>query len=244
MRTLLAAVLLHLVYSTTAGAAFFRRSHPIFHRSGVTLRKRLNVTDLIADPGTFELDFGSLYSYTTSSFTLPSALRFTPAGDSFFIGRTEYSLSFDSLASVPTDGNRVNFDIAVAPQITALPATTPVSASARPPSPVTTAAATVSVSLPPGPPPPPPLTPIPPASGASAPDTAATSPATALSPASTAHANALLEKSTGFERTVSVFGGLAYQFNPHVSLDVSGQRFSIIGPNPDRQLLSSASPLT
>jgi hypothetical protein len=96
------------------------------------------VNDLITEPGTAEIDFGGLYSYSSGAFTLPSALKYTPDGNSLFIGRTEYSLAFDSVASAINTGARStqfsdrvtfaatsvlfdspHFDVAVAPQITA-----------------------------------------------------------------------------------------------------------------------------
>ena len=99
-RVVVAAGLLVLLAAPQARAALFHRSRvsPSRHASGVSLRKRLHVNDLIAEPGTVELDWGSLYSYTTGAFTLPSALKFTPAGNSLFWGRTEYSVGFDSVA--------------------------------------------------------------------------------------------------------------------------------------------------
>src|SRR5262245_16998336 len=103
--------------------------------SNVTLRKRLHVNDLIAEPGTVEIDWANLYSYTTSEFTMPSALKYTPAGSSILLGRTEYSIAFDSISSAVDVGTRTtqfsdritltatsvlfdstHVDIAVAPQ--------------------------------------------------------------------------------------------------------------------------------
>ena len=42
--------------------------------------------DLITEPGTVEIDWGTLYSYTTEALTLPSALKYTPSGGSLFWG--------------------------------------------------------------------------------------------------------------------------------------------------------------
>ncbi len=49
----------------------------------------------------------------------------------------------------------------------------------------------------------------------------------------------MLERSTGFERTLAAFGGVEYQVNKRVAVDVSGQRFGLVGNGPDRQLLVS-----
>ena len=98
---IVAAGLLVLLAAQQARAALFHRSRvsPSRHASGVSLRKRLHVNDLIAEPGTVELDWDALYSRTTGAFTAPAALKFTPAGNSLFWGRTEYSVAFDSVAS-------------------------------------------------------------------------------------------------------------------------------------------------
>jgi hypothetical protein len=55
----------------------------------------------------------------------------------------------------------------------------------------------------------------------------------------TPHANAVLEKSTGFDRTLAIFGGVEYQIHKRVSVDVVGQRLGLAGIGPDRQLLVS-----
>ena len=64
------------------------------------MRKRLHVNDLIAEPGTVEIDWGSLYSYTTSEFSMPSAIKWTPEGNSLYWGRTEFSANFDRQAII------------------------------------------------------------------------------------------------------------------------------------------------
>jgi len=226
------------------------------HASGVSLRKRLHVNDLITEPGTVELDWGCLYSYTTGSFTLPSALKFTPAGNSLFWGRTEYSVAFDSVASAVNAGARStqfsdrltfvatsvvfdspHFDIAFAPQVTALlrnesGARLGATAIARFDGGGNSVGATLGW-------------------------TAATS-ATGTNPAGvwdfgagfgrhlarsgffnrlTPHVNAVLERSTGFERTLAVFGGVEYQIGERVAIDASGQRYGLTGGTPDRQFL-------
>jgi hypothetical protein len=226
------------------------------HASGVSLNKRLHINDLIAEPGTVELDWGTLYSYTTGFLTLPSALKFTPEGKSVLWGRTEYSVAFDSVASAVNTGVRStqfsdrltfaatsvifdseHFDIAVAPQVTTF---------LRNESGVRLGATIIgrydhgNNSA-----------------GVTAGWTAATT-VTDTNPAGvwdfglgygrhlaadgvlgrfTPHLNTLLEKSAGFERTLSMFGGVEYQINKRVAVDVSGQRIGFTGGGPDRLLL-------
>lgn len=220
------------------------------------MRKRLNVNDLITEPGTAEIDFGSLYSYTTDSFTLPSALKVTPKGSSLFWGRTEYSVGFDSVASAVDSGARTtqfsdrltfaatsivfdspHFDIAIAPQVTAyLRDESGVRLGATALARYDAGNNTI---------------------GFSAGWTAATS-SSESNPAGvwdfgagaghrmgsagvlgrlTPHVNWLLEKSTGFKRTLAVFGGVEYQATKRVAFDVTGQRLGLVGGVADRQLL-------
>jgi hypothetical protein len=122
-----------LVFSTTPLHARSMR----LRSSKITLQKRLHVNTLITAPGTAELDWGNLYSFTSGNYTMPSGFRYTPEGSNLLWGRTEYSVSFDSLASTPGGSNRLNqfgqaltvaavtvlhdgpkFDFAVAPQAT------------------------------------------------------------------------------------------------------------------------------
>src|SRR5437899_1477238 len=80
----------------------------IFHRESqdssaqrapaITLRKRLHVNPLIAEPGTMDIEWGGSFSWD-GSYTLPMALRFTPEGHHAWWGRTEFSVAFDSLSS-------------------------------------------------------------------------------------------------------------------------------------------------
>jgi hypothetical protein len=240
-------------------AIHFRRNfNPSRNASGVTQRKRLHVNDLISEPGTFEIDWGYLYSYTNSSVTMPSALKWTPAGDHFLWGRTEYSVAFDSINSaINVDGRSTqfsdrltlqattvvfdseHFDIALAPQITTL---------MRNDSGVRIGATAIfrldakDNSL-----------------GATVGWSGATSP-TDTNPAGvwdlglgyghplahkgflhkiTPHVNTVWEKATGFDRTVAFFGGVEYQWTERLAFDVSGQRYSLAGASPDRQILAS-----
>jgi hypothetical protein len=224
------------------------------HASAVTLRKRLHVNDLITQPGTVELDWGTLYSYATGSFTFPSALKFTPLGNSLFWGRTEYSVAFNSLASTVDTGVRLtqfsdrltfaatsvvfdspHFDIALAPQVTAFlrdDSGTRLGATAI--GRYDAGGNSIGISL----------------------SWTAASSATDTNPAGvwdfgggysrrlgsvfsrfTPHLNAVLEKSTGFERSLSVFAGVEYQMTERVAIDATGQRSSLTGGTPDRQVL-------
>ena len=254
------AGLLILAATQPSPAALFHRNRSSSSRrsSGVSSRKRLNVNDLITEPGTVELDWGSLYSYTTGAWTMPSALKFTPAGGSLLSGRTEYSVAFDSVASEINTGARStqfsdrltfaatsvvfdspHFDIAVAPQVTAFlrnesgvrlggtviarydRAGNSVGLSAS-----WTGATAATESNPAG------VWDF--AAGFGRPLAA-----TGLLGRFTPHVNTVLERSTGFERTLAAFGGVEYQVNKRVAVDVSGQRFGLVGNGPDRQLLVS-----
>ncbi|MBI4891459.1 MAG: hypothetical protein HY821_12605 [Acidobacteria bacterium] len=249
-------LLLLLAIVPAHAASKHHRSSVHRQSSGVSLRKKLHVNDLITEPGTVELDFGGLYSYTTSTFTLPSALKWTPDGDSLFWGRTEYSASFDSVASGVSAGGRntqfsdrltfaatsilfdsEHFDIAVAPTITAM---------LRNDSGVRLGATAVGRldksgnSL-----------------GVALSWSAATVPSD-TNPAGvwdldigygrqlgrklrrfTPHADAVLEHATGFERTLAVFGGVAYEITGRASIDAVWQRYGLVGGEPDRQFLVS-----
>src|SRR6185295_6029848 len=68
-------------------------------------------------------DWSGLYSFSTSGFEMPAAIKFTPRGSHIIWGRTEYSFSFDpvtrqSVAAIATavlyDGAKL--DVALAPQ--------------------------------------------------------------------------------------------------------------------------------
>ncbi len=234
-----------------AASLHFRRFNGTRVASGITQRRRLHVDDLITEPGTFEIDAGYLYSWTTGSITMPTAIKWTPDGNSMLIGRTEYSLAFDSVNSAINTGSQrttqfsdrltfqpttvvydsEHFDIAVAPQITAL---------LRNESGIRAGATVIARldksgnSL-----------------GATAGWTGATSPSDS-NPAGvwdfgvgygrklrkfTPHANVVLERATGFAHTTSVFGGVEYQWTEKFAVDATAQRYSLTGSGPDRQIL-------
>src|SRR6476469_7366281 len=71
--------------------------------SNITLRKRLHVNTLITEPGTVEVEFDNLYSFTTTNFIVPSTIKYTPEGTHILWGRTEYSAAFDSI-ELPVQG--------------------------------------------------------------------------------------------------------------------------------------------
>ncbi len=74
--------------------------------SNITLRKRLHVNTLITEPGTIEVEWDNLYSYSTGNFSMPSVIKYTPKGTSILWGRTEYSAAFDAIDSVALTGQR------------------------------------------------------------------------------------------------------------------------------------------
>jgi hypothetical protein len=82
--------------------------------SKISLRKRLHVNTLIAEPGTVEIDWSNLYSLTTANYAMPSSIKYTPQGSNIIWGRTEYSASFDTVTSADVGGGRLtNFSQAV-----------------------------------------------------------------------------------------------------------------------------------
>ena len=226
------------------------------NRQNISLRKRLHVNTLITEPGTVEVEWGNLYSYTNSNFSMPSTIKYTPEGGHILWGRTEYSASFDSVSSALVSGERSTqfsdrltfaatsvvfdgekLDIAIAPQATFFLRDESGSRLGA------TAIARYDVGR------------------NSFGGTASWSAATALSPnnpsgtwdfsggfgrrlaASGAlgrfspHVNVVYERSTGFERVISAFGGVEYQITEKVAVDLSGQRFGLAGGGADRQVL-------
>lgn len=226
------------------------------HASGISLRKRLHINDVITEPGTVEIDWGGLYSYTTSTFTMPSSLKWTPEGDSLYWGRTEYSVSFDSVSSAISGAGRAtqfsdrltfaatsvlfdseHFDVALAPQATAflrgesgtrLGAT----AIARFDGGGNSLGFTTGWSA--------------------ATSTSGTNPAGVWDFGAgygrklgwrlkrfTPHVDTVLERATGFARTIAVFGGVEYQMTERAAVDTVWQRYGLAGGDADRQFLIS-----
>jgi hypothetical protein len=224
--------------------------------SNITLRKRLHVNTLITEPGTVEIEWDNLYSYTSGNFSMPSIVKYTPMGKSILWGRTEYSVAFDSVDSVPQSGQRLTqfsdrvtvsatavlhdgekLDIAIAPQTTFFlrdekGARFGATAIARYDVGRNSMGATLSWS-------------------------AATSPSPTNPAGSwdfgagfgrrlaaggawghlTPHVNTVYERSTGFEATLAAFAGIEYQITDRIAVDFSGQRFGLAGGNPDRQVV-------
>jgi hypothetical protein len=224
--------------------------------AGVTMRKRLHVNDLIAEPGTVEVDWGGLYSNATYFWTLPSAVKYTPEGGSLFRGRTEYSIAFDSVASIVDVGIRSiqfsdhmtfaatsiiydspHFDVAVSPQVTAFlrdESGTRVGATtiAR----YDGARNSLAVAL----------------GWSGATTVTDTNPAgvwdfvTGYShqlPSKwkrfTPHLNTVLERPTGAGATLTGYAGVEYQLNERFAIDAATQRSGLSGGRPDQQFLLS-----
>jgi hypothetical protein len=219
-------------------------------------RKRLHINRLIAEPGTVEVEWDSLYSYTTGNYTLPSTVKYTPSGNGFFLGATEFDAAFDSVDSIALTGQRVtqfsdrvtfgattvlhdgeHFDVAIAPQATIFLRR---ESGARIGATVLSRFDWGTNSL-----------------GATLSWAAATHPsdtnpagawdlgvgygrhlgASGVLSQFTPHMNLVLERATGFERTLAGFVGIEYQITDKIALDVSGQRFGITGGGADRQIV-------
>jgi hypothetical protein len=219
-------------------------------------RRRLHVNSLITAPGTAEVEWDNLYSFTSGNYSMPSSFKFTPAGGHILWGRTEYSAAFDSLDSTAFAGGRANqfsdrlsfaatsvildtakLDIAIAPQATfflrgesgvRLGATV----LARYDSGLNSLGATAAWSF-----------------GTSP---SGTNPAGAwdfgagfgrkLASAGilnrlTPHVNTIYDRSTGFRGTLAGFAGMEYQVTPRVAVDFSGQRLGLTGGTADRQVV-------
>ena len=254
----LAAVTLCLHAGVPAARAglFHRSSGGSGNRaSAISLRKRVHVITLIAEPGTMEIDWGGAFS-TGGDFTLPASLKYTPEGPHVWWGRTEYSASFDSVASstpfeqrVTQFSDRVNFaatcvvhdgarlDFAIAPQTTVLlrgddGVRLGATAIAR----YDVGRSSVGVTLT--------------WTGATAPSASNPSgtfdlgagygyrlkPSGALGHL-TVHTNWLYERSTSVYRQVSVFEGIEYQITERVALDFSAQHLSAWGGATEHQVV-------
>ncbi len=251
----LAAVALVLLSLSEHAAAFPHLRHPAHQDSSVTLRKRLHINDLITEPGTVEIDWANLYSYTTSNFTMPSAVKYTPGGNSFLWGRTEYSIAFDSVSSGVDLGNRTtqfsdritltatsvlldttHFDIGIGPQTTFFLRDESggrygATVIAREDIGLNSIGATIGWSA---------------ATTSSITNPAGTwdfgagfgrrLAAKGMLGHFTPHVNAVWERSTGLERTFSAFAGVEYQITRRVAFDAAGQRIGLTA-GADRQIL-------
>src|SRR5437763_2093717 len=75
----------------------------------ISLRKRIHVNTLITEPGTMEIEWGGAFS-ADGGFTFPTTIKYTPEGRHVYWGRTEFSASFDSLASsLQPEGRTTHF---------------------------------------------------------------------------------------------------------------------------------------
>ncbi len=224
---------------------------PADRPSAIALRKRIHVNPLITPPDTFEFEFGGAISVLDGSFSFPTAIRFTPEGRHIYWGRTEFSVSFDSLNNdgaathfgdrttvaatcVLKDGDKL--DIAFAPAATVL------LRGARGARLGGTVIARYDVGRS--------------SAGVTAGWTSATRPSDSnpagtldvgvgygyrLRPSGplghlTVHTNWLWEKSSGTERQVSVFEGVEYQITEPVAVDFSAQHVSVWGGQIDHQV--------
>jgi len=252
-RFLTAALLLHAYLPILPGAFFGRSSSP---RSTITLQKRLHINTLITQPGTVEFDWGNDYSSTSDNYTMPSTLKYTPEGKHILWGRTEYAAGFDTVSSaVENDariahfGDRLTFtatsvlfdgeklDFAVAPYASALLRgesgwRAGATAIARYDVGRNSAGVTVSWSG---------------ATVASPSNPAGTFDAglgygrrlkaSGFLGHFTPHSNVVYEKSTGADRTVSLFEGVEYQITEKFALDFAGQHFNVAGGPIDHQIV-------
>jgi hypothetical protein len=246
-----------LVGASPSFAALFKRtSGPSSGNSKITLRKRLHVNTLITEPGTAEIDWSNLYSFSTSNFTMPSAIKYTPEGTHVIWGRTEYSAAFDTVTSAEAGDSRLTrfsqavtltatsvlhdgqkLDIAIAPQATIFlrdesGARLGAVAIARYDTGRNSIGATVSWSA--------------------ATQSSSTNPGgtwdvgigfgrqlsgSPLLEKFTPHVNAEWEKSTGVANAVLAFEGVEYQAIERLAFDVSVQHFAGAGNPPDHQIV-------
>jgi len=252
-RFLTVALFLPMYPTILPGAIFHRSSIP---RSTITLQKRLHVNTLITQPGTVEVDWGNDYSITSDNYTMPSTVKYTPAGTHILWGRTEFAAGFDTVSSaVENDariahfGDRLTFtatsvlfdgeklDLAVAPYASAFlrgesGIRVGATAIARYDAGRNSAGVTVSWSG---------ATVASPSNPAGTFDAGAgygrRLKASGFLGHFTPHGNVVLEKSTGVDRTVSLFEGVEYQITENFALDLSGQHFNVAGGTKDHQLV-------
>jgi hypothetical protein len=223
--------------------------------SPISLRKRLHVNTLITEPGTMEIEWGGAFS-TGGNFSFPSTIKYTPEGPYAFWGRTEFSASFDSLASaVQFDDRATQFsdrvtlaancvvhdgkelDIAIAPQTSFFlrgesGVRVGATAIARYDHGRNSAGATVTWTA---------ATVSSPTNPSGTLDIGlgygrrlmASGPLGHLTP----HVNWLYERSTGSGAQISLFEGVEYQITDNVAVDFSAQHFSVWGGQVDHQIV-------
>jgi hypothetical protein len=255
LRLLALVVCLSITANDSVAALFGRSGGSGNGNSKIALRKRLHVNTLITEPGTMEIDWSSLYSFSTSNFSMPSGIRYTPEGTNILWGRTEYSVAFDSVASANVAGSRLTqfsqavtltatsvlhdgekFDFAIAPQATVFLRDESGSrlgavAIARYDSGLNSVGGTVSWS------------------GAT--HNSPSNPAGTLaigfgygrqlsgSPLLeklTPHVNAEWERSTGLPRALYATEGIEYQMKERFAFDLAAQQVTGAGNSSDRQI--------
>jgi hypothetical protein len=245
------ALLALLVYNAAASEP---ATGPAEHSRAIALRKRIHVNPLITEPGTMDIEWGGAFS-TGGNFTLPAVIHYTPEGPYVYWGRTEFSVSLDSLASTVDSGQRVtNFsdrvglaatcvlhdgdklDLAFAPQVSFLlrgdsGARIGATGIARYDWGRSSGGVTLTWTA---------------ATAASDSNPAGTfdigagygfrlKPSGALGHL-TPHVNWVYEKSTGAERLISLFEGIEYQITDAVAVDFSAQHYNVWGGIPDHQV--------
>jgi len=198
-----------------------------------------------------DFEWGGAFS-TGGAFTFPATIRFTPEGRHVWWGRTELSVSFDSLSN---DGSATHFgdrttvaatcvvhdgeklDFAIAPTVSTLlrgDSGSRLGATAIARYDVGRSSAGITVAW------------------SSATHASPTNPAGTwdvgagygyrLRPSGplghlTAHTNWLWEKSTGIGRQMSVFEGVEYQITDPVAVDFSAQHLNAWGGPIDHQIV-------
>jgi hypothetical protein len=237
-------------------AIFGFRKGPGNGGATITLRKRLHINTLITEPGTVEIDWGSLYSFGTTAFSMPAALKYTPRGTHIYWGRTEFAVAFDSITNSGTtvgratqfsqtltfaatavlhDGDKL--DIALAPQATVFlrdeeGARLGAVAIAR----YDTGKSSIGTSL----------------AWSGATHSSDSNPdgtfdlglgfgrrlaAGGLLGKFTPHVNTVLEGSTGQRRIVSTFEGVEYQITEQLAFDLAGQNLAVHGGSLENQIV-------
>lgn len=248
-------MLVGCIAPTGTAAVFFHRTSSDERAPAISLRKRVHVNTLIAEPDTMEFEWGGAFS-TGGDFTLPAAIHYTPQGHHVWWGRTELSASFDSLSSTADPigrithfGDRISLaatcvvhdgeklDLAIAPVVSLLlrgddGIRSGATAIARYDAGRSSTGVTVSWTG---------ATRSSPSNPAATLDVGfgygyrlkATGALSHLTP----HFNCVYERSTGTPREISLFEGVEYQVTGPFAIDFSGQHLNVRGGQPDHQIV-------
>jgi len=255
-RACAALLSVHLL-APLAHASFLAR---LRYRGGnggkISLQKRMHVNTLITEPGTVEIDWGGLYSFTNGNFRMPTTIKYTPEGSEILWGRTEYSLAFDSVTNAEIGGGRVTefsqsltatatavvldgkkLDLALVPQATFfLRDESGVRLGAIVIARYDTGRHSIGATI----------------GWSSATHGSPTNPAgtwdlglgygrrlgaAGLLGKLTPHTNFVAERSTGLRRVTSLFEGVEYQATERLAFDVAGQHYDVRGASPDHQIV-------